>query len=233
MATAPWRPLSRELARVCPGRAELCAGQGPTCYLLVACGGPSGAAPCGHPREAQGLRDNPLSVALSPCPLQLLPSCGAHTGAVRGAPPTDPHCETASGKKVCVPPLGPQQPSAASKLAERLRAEAWGTPQGCALVPGYPCRAPAGSGTHRGLSLRGGRPSPPRQAQRPWRPPPVATPSPRHPHVVLIAAAQTSEQPSQAVSPPGRQQHKAHARDALAFKSSIFFPFIIYIFFQK
>lgn len=114
-----------------------------------------------------------------------------------------------------------------------LRAEAWGTPQGCVLVPGYPRRAPAGSGTHRGLSLRGGRPSPPRQAQRPWRPPPVATPSPRHPHVVLIAAAQTSEQPSQAVSPPGRQQHKAHARDALAFKSSIFFPFIIYIFFPK
>lgn len=234
MATAPWRPLSRELARVCPGRAELCAGQGPTCYLLVACGGPSGAAPCGHPREAQGLRDNPLSVALSPCPLQLLPSCGAHTGSVRGAPPTQTHTAKRPQERKCVSPhwalSSPVQPRS---WRRGLRAEAWGTPQGCAFVPGYPCRAPAGSGTHRGLSLRGGRPSPPRQAQRPWRPPPVATPSPHHPHVVLIAAAQTSEQPSQAVSPPGRQQHKAHARDALAFKSSIFFPFIIYIFFQK
>lgn len=62
-----------------------------------------------------------------------------------------------------------------------LRAEAWDTPQGCALVPGYPRRAPAGSGTHRGLSLRGGRPSPPRQAQRPWWAPARGHPQPPSP----------------------------------------------------
>lgn len=103
------------------------------------------------------MEDNLLSVALSLCTLQLLPSCGTHTGSMKGAPGMHLPCDTDQEGKRVSPQWGPQQPSDSLKAggegSGRRRPQAWGTPQGRTLVPGYPRRAPAGSGTRQWLTL--------------------------------------------------------------------------------